>query len=85
MGTHPESGKMIKAGIGRFGPFLLHDGKYTSIPKDDDVLSIGLNRAVTVIADAAERKMKKEAAKSKKASSSKPKTKKKTTKKKSSK
>jgi DNA topoisomerase-1 len=86
--THPESGKLIKAGIGRFGPFLLHDGKYTSIPKGDDVLSIGLNRAVSVIADAAERKKKKEeakAAKAKKSSKSSSKTKKKTTKKKTSK
>lgn len=50
VGTHPETGKPIKAGIGRFGPFLLHEGKYTSIPKDDDVMTIGMNRAVDVIA-----------------------------------
>lgn len=51
IGHHPETGKMITAGIGRFGPYLLHDGKYTSIPADDDVLTIGINRAVTVIAE----------------------------------
>jgi DNA topoisomerase-1 len=61
VGKHPETGKMIKAGIGRFGPYLLHDAAYSSIPKDDDVLHIGLNRAVTVIAEAAERKAKRAA------------------------
>ena len=58
VGTHPETGKPIKAGIGRFGPFLLHDAVYSSIPKDDDVLTIGINRAVVVIAEAAERRAK---------------------------
>ncbi|MBN8520926.1 MAG: type I DNA topoisomerase [Alphaproteobacteria bacterium] len=50
VGTHPESGKMIQAGIGRFGPYLKHDGKFKSIPKDDDVLIIGMNRAVELLA-----------------------------------
>jgi DNA topoisomerase-1 len=52
VGDHPESGKMIKAGIGRFGPYLVHDGKFKSIPKDDPdgVLTIGLNRAVDLLA-----------------------------------
>jgi DNA topoisomerase-1 len=50
VGLHPESSKMITAGIGRYGPYLLHDGKYTSIPKEDDVYTIGINRAVDVIA-----------------------------------
>jgi len=52
VGLHPESGKVIKAGLGRFGPYLLHDGGYTSLPKDDDVLTVGLNRAVTILAEA---------------------------------
>ncbi len=51
IGTHPETGKMIVAGLGRFGPYLLHDTKYTSLKGDDDVLTIGINRAVTVIAE----------------------------------
>lgn len=55
VGVHPESGEMIKAGIGRFGPFLLHQKTYTSIPKGDDVLTIGINRAVDLIAAKAER------------------------------
>lgn len=51
IGQHPESGKMISAGIGRYGPFLLHDGGYANLETVEDVFSIGLNRAVTVIAD----------------------------------
>jgi DNA topoisomerase I len=50
VGNHPETKKPIMAGIGRFGPYLQHDGKYKSIPKDDDVLTIGLNRAVDLLA-----------------------------------
>jgi len=62
IGLHPESGKMIKGGIGRFGPFLMHDDKFTSLPKDDDVLTIGMNRAVEVLAIAAEKAAAREAA-----------------------
>jgi DNA topoisomerase-1 len=50
VGNHPETQKPIMAGIGRFGPYLQHNGKYKSIPKDDDVLSIGMNRAVELLA-----------------------------------
>ncbi|MAE52409.1 MAG: DNA topoisomerase I [Micavibrio sp.] len=50
VGIHPETGKMIEAGIGRFGPFVKHNNKFVSIPKDDDVMSIGMNRAVDLIA-----------------------------------
>ncbi|MEM7650593.1 MAG: type I DNA topoisomerase [Pseudomonadota bacterium] len=63
VGTHPETGKLIEAGIGRFGPFVKHDGKFTSIPKDDDVMTIGMNRAVDIIAAKMERDKAKEAAK----------------------
>ena len=52
VGLHPESGDIITAGIGRFGPYLRHQSKYTSLPAEDDVLTIGLNRAVTVLAEA---------------------------------
>jgi DNA topoisomerase-1 len=51
IGKHPESGKMISAGLGRYGPFVLHDGTYANLESIEDVFSIGLNRAVTVIAD----------------------------------
>lgn len=63
IGEHPETGKMIKAGIGMYGPFVQHDGKYASIPKDEDVMTIGMNRAVDLIA----KKMEREAAKAAKA------------------
>tara|TARA_R110002095_G_scaffold210141_1_gene197211 strand:- start:1624 stop:2856 length:1233 start_codon:yes stop_codon:yes gene_type:complete len=63
VGTHPETGDMIQAGIGRFGPFLKHEGKFTSLPKGDDVMHVGMNRAVEVLAQAAEKRAAKEAAK----------------------
>lgn len=50
VGTHPETSLPIVASIGPFGPYLLHDKKYSSV-KDDDILEIGLNRAVDVIAE----------------------------------
>jgi len=52
VGLHPDTGEMIKAGIGRFGPFLVHQGKFKSIPADDQdgVLAIGLERAVALLA-----------------------------------
>ncbi len=52
VGIHPETQKKISAGVGRFGPYLLHDGGYKSLGKDDDVLSIGMNRAMEVLAQA---------------------------------
>ena len=65
VGKHPETGEMIEAGIGRYGPYLKHQGKFTSLPKDDDLMTIGMNRAVEVLANAAEKKAKKDASKSK--------------------
>ena len=84
VGEHPETGKMIKAGIGRFGPFVQHDGLYASIPKDEDVMTIGMNRAVDLIAEKAKRKAAKEAKAAEKGTTKKKSTakKKKTTKKK---
>ncbi len=52
VGIHPETGQKIVANIGPFGPYLLHDKKFASV-KDDDILEIGLNRAVDLIATAA--------------------------------
>ena len=51
IGPHPETGKPITAGIGRFGPYVLHDGTYASLPRDENVLTVGLNRAVVLIGD----------------------------------
>jgi DNA topoisomerase-1 len=51
VGNHPETGKMISAGLGRYGPFVLHDGTYANVDSIEDVFTIGLNRAVTVLAE----------------------------------
>jgi DNA topoisomerase-1 len=51
VGLHPETGKMITAGLGRFGPFVAHDGTYANLPSIDDAFEVGLNRAVTLIAE----------------------------------
>ncbi len=51
VGTHPETGKPIMAGFGRFGPFLQHDGGYASLESPEDVFTVGINRAVTVLAE----------------------------------
>ncbi|HUH49510.1 MAG TPA: topoisomerase C-terminal repeat-containing protein, partial [Mycoplana sp.] len=51
IGAHPETGKMISSGLGRYGPFVLHDGTYANLENVEDVFSIGLNRAVSVLAD----------------------------------
>lgn len=55
IGVHPESGNTIVAGIGRFGPYLKHGTTFVSLPAADDVLFVGLNRAVSLIADAGSR------------------------------
>jgi DNA topoisomerase-1 len=55
IGLEPESGEMITAGIGRFGPYLKVGTRFQSLPKDDDVLEIGLNRAIVVLAEGKER------------------------------
>src|SRR5205814_2176326 len=52
VGKHPETGEAITAGIGRFGRYLKHCTVFASLGADDDVLTIGLNRAVTVLAEA---------------------------------
>jgi len=50
VGKHPEDGKPILAGIGRFGPFVLHEGTYANLPNADEVFEVGVNRAVDLIA-----------------------------------
>ena len=51
VGPHPEDNKMITANFGRFGPYVAHDGKYASLESPDDVFTIGLNHAVTLLAE----------------------------------
>ena len=50
IGLHPETGESIQAGIGRFGPYVRMGAIYGSLDRDDDVLAIGINRAVDLIA-----------------------------------
>jgi len=52
LGNHPESGKKIIVNIGRFGPYIGHDGKFKSIPKTESVFTIELDRAVALLAEA---------------------------------
>ena len=49
LGAHPGTGKEIKAGLGRFGPYIVHDGDFRSIPKTDDLFSVTLERALEII------------------------------------
>ena len=53
VGVHPESGKVIMAGLGRYGPYLLHDGKYAKLTGTTEIFDIGMNAAVVRIAEAA--------------------------------
>lgn len=52
IGNHPETGKVIKAGVGMYGPYVLHEKTYKSLGKDDDVLTVDLNRAVELLSQA---------------------------------
>ena len=52
VGMHPETEKMITAAIGRYGPYILHDGKYASLTTTEEVFSVGVNRAVVLLAEA---------------------------------
>ncbi len=56
IGAHPETGQPITASIGRYGPYLAHDGKYAKLGGTRDVFETGMNAAVTLLAEAANRK-----------------------------
>ena len=49
LGAHPETAKKVVANIGRFGPYVNHDGQFKSIPKDENVFDISLERAVALL------------------------------------
>jgi DNA topoisomerase-1 len=55
IGKHPEDGELVEAGIGRFGPYIKHGTKYANIPDVEEVFTIGMNRAVEVLAQKANR------------------------------
>ena len=51
IGKHPEDGEPIVAGIGRYGPYVLHNKTYANLENREEVFTVGLNRAVTLIAE----------------------------------
>jgi DNA topoisomerase-1 len=51
IGTHPENGKPIVANFGRFGPYVNNDGQYASLDSPDEVFTVGINRAVDLLAE----------------------------------
>ena len=53
IGPHPETGNPITASIGRYGPYLAHDGKYARLASTAEVFETGMNAAVSKLADAA--------------------------------
>lgn len=56
VGIHPETGKPITSSIGRYGPYVAHERTFAKLPSTDDVFTVGLNHAVSLIADAAKKK-----------------------------
>ncbi len=56
LGTHPESGEPVQAGIGRYGPYVVHKKLYASLPKEEDVLTVKLDRALELLAAKAARR-----------------------------
>jgi DNA topoisomerase-1 len=55
IGSHPDDGAPVEAGIGRYGPFVKHNAIYANLPEVDEVFTIGMNRAVEVLAQKASR------------------------------
>ena len=55
VGAHPETGLEIEANIGRYGPYLRHDGKYGKLASTREVFEVGMNRAVDILAQSASR------------------------------
>ncbi len=55
IGNHPEDGALVEAGLGRFGPYVKHNSTYANLPDVEEVFTIGMNRAVEVLAQKAAR------------------------------
>ncbi len=60
LGLHPESGEEIRAGLGRYGPFVQHKKEYASLKREDDLFSVDLERALEILAEKASRGQKSE-------------------------
>ena len=52
LGFHPENNLTVSAGIGMYGPYILHNKKYKALEKTDNILDIDLERAIELIAKA---------------------------------
>ncbi len=50
LGFHPENNLTVSAGIGMYGPYILHNKKYKALEKTDNILDIDLERALELIA-----------------------------------
>ena len=55
IGKHPEDGELVEAGIGRYGPYVKHGRIYANLPEVAEVFTVGMNRAVEVLAQKASR------------------------------
>lgn len=51
LGVHPETGKDVLVNDGRFGPYVMHDGEFRSLKKEDDLFTVGLERALEIMAE----------------------------------
>jgi len=49
LGEHPEKGGEVNAGIGRYGPYVVHEGDFRSLQPEDDVLTVKLDRALELL------------------------------------
>jgi len=55
IGQHPDDGELVEAGIGRYGPYVKHGSRYANLPDVEEVFTIGMNRAVEVLASKPQR------------------------------
>ena len=56
IGMHPETGKPVTAGYGRYGPYVQSDGKYASLSTPEEVFEVGANRAIALLAEKASKR-----------------------------
>ena len=56
LGTHPDDGEEVLAGVGRYGPYVVHNRKFVSLKAPDNVLEVDLPRALAMIKEAPDRR-----------------------------